>query len=174
MTTSTFQSTRSVLAAFAFSTLAFSSSALAATATSNMSVSATVTTDCTISAGALAFGNYGLANTNGADLDSSATLTVQCTSGASTVITMGQGLHADTGSTDAAPLRRLESGTDHLSYSLSQLSDYSTVWGNTAGTGRDYTGTGASGGVTVYGRIAGSQNVPAGNYTDTVVATITF
>jgi spore coat protein U-like protein len=90
------------------------------------------------------------------------------------VITLGQGLHGDTGSTDAAPLRRLESGTDHLSYALYQLADLSAPWANTAGTGLSYTGVGSSSTVTVYGRIAGSQNVPAGSYTDTVVGTITF
>jgi spore coat protein U-like protein len=165
---------RPVLSALAISTLAFSGSSLAATATSNMEVSATVTNNCTISAGALAFGSYGISNINGANLDASATLTLQCTSGASTTITLGQGLHADTGSTDAAPLRRLESGANHLSYALYQLSDYSTPWGNDGSSSRAYTGTGSSASVTVYGRIAGSQNVPAGSYTDTVVATITF
>jgi spore coat protein U-like protein len=165
---------RSVLFTFAISTLAFSGTSLAATATSNMDVSATVTNNCTISAGALAFGSYGIANVNGANLDASATITLQCTSGASTVITLGQGLHADTGSTDAAPLRRLESGTNHLSYALFSLADLSAVWGNTSGTGLAYTGVGSSSTVTVYGRIAGSQNVPAGSYTDTVVGTITF
>lgn len=165
---------RSILSAFALSTLTLSGTSIAATATSNMAVSATVTNNCTISAGALAFGAYGLANVNGANLDANATLTLQCTSGASTVITLGQGLHADTGSTEETPLRRLESGTNHLSYSLYQLADHTDPWGNEAGTGLDYTGTGASGGVTVYGRVDGLQNVPAGSYTDTVVATITF
>jgi spore coat protein U-like protein len=165
---------RGILLALVVSPIAFAGTSLAATATSNMAVSATVTNNCTISAGALAFGNYDIANANGADLDSTATLSVQCTSGASTVITMGQGLHADSGSTDATPLRRLESGTDYLSYGLYRLSDYTAPWSNDAAGGLAYTGTGASTSVTVYGRIAGSQNVPAGSYTDTVVATITF
>ena len=168
------QTLRSVFSALAISTLAFSSAAIAATATSNLEVSATVTNNCTISAGALTFGSYGITHVNGANLDGSATVTLQCTSGASTVITLGQGLNADTGSTDAAPLRRLEAGSDHLTYELSQLADISTPWGNTAGTGLPYDGIGSQSTVTVYGRIAGSQNVPAGSYTDTVVATITF
>lgn len=169
-----FRTTRSVLSALALSTLAFSGSALAATATSNLEVSATVTNNCTISAGALAFGSYGISHINGANLDASATLSLQCTSGASTVITLGQGLHADSGSTDSAPLRRLESGSNHLSYMLYRVADHTSPWGNDAGSGLSYTGVGSSSSVTVYGRVAGSQNVPAGSYTDTVVATITF
>lgn len=162
------------LSAFALSTFALSGSSLAATATSNMAVSATVTNNCTISAGPLAFGNYGLSHVNGANLDATATLTVQCTSGAATVITMGQGLHPDSGSTDAAPLRRLQSGASFLSYQLFRLSDYTAPWSNDAAGGLAYTGTGSSTSVSVYGRIAGSQNSPSGSYTDTVIATITF
>lgn len=165
---------RSTLLLLAVSSSVFPALTEAATATSNMSVSATVSNNCTISAGALSFGSYGLANVNGTDLDATATITLQCTSGASATITLGQGLHADTGSTDAAPLRRLQAGSDFLSYALYQIADHSVAWGNTGGTGVGVTGTGASDTVTVYGRVAGSQNVPAGSYSDTVVATITF
>lgn len=165
---------RSVLSTIALSSLAFTGSALAATATSNMSVSATVTNNCTISAGALAFGSYGIDNVNGTDLDANATITLQCTSGASTVVTLGQGLHATGSSTDATPDRRMQSGTDFLSYSLYRLPDYTGQWSNDAANGLAYTGQGTSSTVTVYGRVPGSQNVPAGSYTDTVVATITF
>ena len=81
----------------------------------------------------------------------------------------------DSGSTDAAPLRRLANGTDMLSYALFQDSGRSTVWGNTGGTGAGYTASSAAPtDVTVYGRIAASQSVPAASYSDTVVATITF
>lgn len=173
MTHRTLVSCRSVLSTLALS-IAFSGTAIAATATSNLEVSATVTNNCTISAGALAFGSYGISHVNGTDLDASATISMQCTSGASTVITLGQGLHADTGSTDSTPLRRLQSGSNYLSYTLYSASDHSTIWGNDAGSGLAYTGVGSSSNVTVYGRVAGSQNVPAGSYADTVVATVTF
>jgi spore coat protein U-like protein len=158
----------------AIALLALTGVASANTATSNMSVTATVTSDCTISAGALAFGNYGLAQVNGADLDSTATLTVQCTDGATPTITLGQGQNANTGSTDAAPLRRLKNGSNYLNYALFSDTNRSVTWGNTAGTGAGYTGTGASTSVTVFGRVPASQNVLVGSYSDTVVATITF
>jgi spore coat protein U-like protein len=151
------------------------SSAWAGTATSSMSATATVVNNCTISAGALSFGNYDpiVANASTA-LDQTATLTVTCTNQASATVTLGQGANAGAGSTDTAPGRRLTDGTNFLSYSLYQESARTTIWGNTAGTGKSYTGTGTSGSVTVYGRVTAAQNVPAGSYTDTVVATITF
>ncbi|MFM6073490.1 MAG: spore coat protein U domain-containing protein, partial [Dolichospermum sp.] len=40
--------------------------------------------------------------------------------------------------------------------------------------GVSHTGTGNASNITVYGRIGRGQNVPAGSYTDTVVATVTF
>ena len=88
---------------------------------------------------------------------------------------MGQGSNANTGSTDAAPIRRLkDGGTDYLSYQLYSDNGYSTVWGNTAGTSVAHTGTGTQTALTVYGSIAAGQSVPAGSYSDTVVATVTF
>jgi spore coat protein U-like protein len=65
-------------------------------------------------------------------------------------------------------------GGNYLSYSLYQDSNHTTVWGDTAGTGVSHTGTGTATNITVYGRVAGAQNVPAATYNDTVVATVTF
>jgi len=117
----------------------------------------------------------GSANKTG-DQPGTATLAVDCTNGASAVITLGQGANADTGSTDAAPLRRLKAGSDYLSYTLWQDSGRTTTpWGNTAGTGEEYAGVGTSENVSVYAAISGAQtSVHAGSFADTVVATITF
>ena len=151
-------------------------SAFATTATSNMSVSATVSNNCTISAGSLSFGAYDPISANhSSPLNGTATVAVTCTSGGSATITLGQGANAGGGSTDAAPLRQMSDGASHvLAYSLFQDSGHSTVWGNTGGTGASYSGTGSSSNVTVYGQISAAQNVPAASYSDTVVATITF
>src|SRR5579871_6049957 len=90
-----------------------SSQAFAGTATSNMSVTATVSANCTISAGSLAFGTYDPVVTNATTaLNGTATLSVTCTNGAASTLTLGQGSNANTGSTDTAPLRRLKSGTN--------------------------------------------------------------
>lgn len=153
----------------------YSSSLLAATATDNLSVTATVVNNCTISTAAVAFGNYDPIVANAATaLDNTGTVTVTCTNGASTTVTLGQGANADVGSTDAIPLRRMTDTTNFLAYFLYSDAARTVVWGNTALTGVAHTGTGAATALTVYGRVTAGQNVPAGSYSDTVVATITF
>jgi len=147
----------------------------AGTATSNLSVSASVSANCTISTSALAFGAYDPVSTNAAaPLDGTGGVTVTCTQGASTTITLGQGTSAKVASTDAVPLRQMADGANRLEYFIYQDAGHSTVWGNTAGTGVGHTGTGTATSITAYGRVSAGQNVPSGSYTDTVVATVTF
>jgi spore coat protein U-like protein len=140
-----------------------------------LSATSTVVNNCTISTSALASGNYDPVSANASTaLDGTGTVTVTCTKDATTKITLGQGSNANTGSTDAAPLRRMTDGTNFLSYSLYSDSGRTTVWGNTPATGVDHTGTGTATNITVYGRVSAGQNVPAGSYSDTVLATVTF
>ena len=150
--------------------------AYAGTATSNLSVTATVSANCTIDAsGTVAFGAYDPVVANAAaDLDNTGTISTVCTNGSSAAITLGQGANADAGSTDDLPLRRMTDGTNFLGYEIFADSARTTVWGNSAATEVSVTGTGASVDTTVYGRVAQGQNVPAGSYTDTVIATVTF
>jgi Uncharacterized secreted protein len=155
--------------------LAASGEATAATATSNLLVTATVTASCSIDASAgLAFGAYDpVAANKTADLDAEGTISTTCTNGATATVTLGQGANADAASTDATPLRRMLGGTaDYLSYEVFTDNGRGTTWDNT--TGLDVTGTGAAVDTTVYGRIPAGQNVPAHAYNDTVLATITF
>ena len=110
-----------------------------------------------------------------AALNGTGSVSVTCTSGASTTVTLGQGGNADMGSTAAAPLRRLkDAGTNFLNYTLYSDTGRTTVWGDTGGTGVPHTGDGTLTALTVYGQIPGGQNAAAANYSDTVVATITF
>jgi spore coat protein U-like protein len=153
--------------------LSISLPAFAGTDSSNMAVSATVTDTCTISAGALAFGSYD--PVAGTAVDGTATLSVACTEGSTSLIALDQGVNPDGTSTDAAPVRQMASGTDLLGYSLWQDAGHTTAWGNTAGTSSTYEAPDSStSSITVYGQITGGQSVPAGSYTDTVVAEITF
>ncbi|MFT3693200.1 MAG: spore coat U domain-containing protein [Kofleriaceae bacterium] len=147
----------------------------AGTSTSNMGVTATVVSSCTITAGTVAFPNYDAVT--GTQIDGTGTLTVACSKGAITTITLGQGANANTGSTDILPLRQMKntSTTDLLGYSLYSDSTRLVTWGNTALTGKAYIpASSAPTNVTVYGRITALQDVPAGSYADTVVATISF
>jgi spore coat protein U domain-containing protein, fimbrial subunit CupE1/2/3/6 len=148
----------------------------AGTATSNLAVTATVSANCSISTAPVAFGAYDPVVANATTpLDGTGTVTVTCTSGDAATITLGQGSNAATGSTDTAPLRQMkDTGSDVLAYSLYSDSGRTTAWGNTAGTGLAETGTGSAQALTVYGAVAAGQNVPAGSYSDTVVATVTF
>lgn len=108
------------------------SDANAGTATDNLTVSASVAANCTITTSAVAFGAYDpvVANASTA-LDATGGVTVTCTSGASTKITLGQGASAKGGSTDAVPLRQMASGGNRLEYFLHQDAGHTTVWGNT-------------------------------------------
>jgi spore coat protein U-like protein len=131
-----------------------------------------VTNNCTISTAALAFGSYDpvVAHAS-ANLDGSGTVIVACTKGA--VATVGLGL----GSNASGSTRRMTNGaSEFLTYELYQDAGRTTVWGN-AGAGLYSPGAAPSKtarNFTVYGRVAANQDVVAGNYSDTVVATVNF
>ncbi|HSQ05621.1 MAG TPA: spore coat protein U domain-containing protein, partial [Burkholderiales bacterium] len=94
------------------------STAYAASATGNLSVSASVTQKCTIATTALAFGTYDPVVTHASTaLTGTGAVALTCTKSSTGVtITLGLGGNAS-GST-----RRLNSGTDYLNYELYQPS----------------------------------------------------
>jgi spore coat protein U-like protein len=70
-------------------------------------------------------------------------------------------------------------GSSHLNYNLYLDSAYTQIWGD--GTGGTVTKSDNIGGLlgssisyTVYGRLPGGQNVPAGVYSDTVFVTVIY
>lgn len=141
--------------------------ASAATSTASFQVTATVAATCVISATNLAFGTY-----SGVQTDINSTLTATCTN--TTPYTIGLSVGAATGATATA---RSMTGPSAalLGYSLFRDAARTLNWGFTAGTDTVAgTGSGAAQPISVYGRIAGSQYVAPGAYTDTVTATITF
>lgn len=147
----------------------------AATATSNMPVTATIAANCTISSAAVGFGPYDPVVTNAATaLNSTGTVTTTCTNGSAVTVTLGQGASAAGGSTATTPLRQMANGVNRLAYFLYSDSARTVVWGDTAGTGKADTGTGVASPLTVYGAVTGGQNKPVGSYSDTVIATVTF
>jgi spore coat protein U-like protein len=147
-------------------------SAHAATGTSNLGISATVTANCTIATTAVAFGAYDpiVANAT-ANLDAVGSVVVACTKGSSATIGLGLGANAQT------TVRRMADGaTSFLTFELYTDTTRTTVWGTT-GTGLLSTGAApskASRSFTVYGRVPSAQDVPAGTFADTVVATVNF
>lgn len=143
----------------------------AGSTSASMSVSATVSNNCTISVDPLSFGAYDPIGMNSAaHLDATSAVVITCTKGAVPTIGMSTGANAS-GST-----RRLASGGGYLTYELYADSSRSTVWGS---SGSDlYTPTAApsksSRTYTIYGRISGGQDVLAGTYSDVVTATVNF
>ncbi len=153
-------------------TLAFSQALQAATATANLSVTATVVGQCTVTAPTtLAFGNYDPVTANAStDLDAQTNISVACTKGTPSVW-----IGLNTGANAASGVRRMASGTERLTYEIYSDAPRSTVWGNTLATGVSYTAASkAAANLTVYGRVAPGQDVAVGSYTDTVVATVNF
>jgi spore coat protein U-like protein len=131
-----------------------------------------VINNCLINTSALAFGSYDPVVANcAADLAGTGVVSVACTKGVSPTIALGLGANAS-GST-----RRMSDGSGHyLTYELYQDSGRSTIWSN-AGAGLlspVAAPSKAARNFTVYGRVTSNQDVPAGSYNDTVVATVNF
>lgn len=136
-------------------------------ATANLTVTANVITSCTVTAGSLAFGAYD--PTAAGNLDQNGSFQVACTKGTSPTIGLDNG-------TNFAVTRRMSNGTDFLGYEIYKETGRSNLWGNSGG-GLVTIGPLASNAPqtqTVFGRVAPGQNVGVGNYTDTVVITVTF
>jgi spore coat protein U-like protein len=152
--------------------LALPAAAFAGSATKPVTVTATVSNTCNISAATLAFGTYdGLNGTS--DVDGSAVLQYQCNNKTAPKIGLdaGQNSASATGTT-----RAMSHGTDYLSYELYTDTGRLSVWGNVA-TSWLAPGAVSSNSVTsatIYGRIPAAQDAPTGSYSDTVTATINF
>jgi spore coat protein U-like protein len=138
----------------------------------DLDVQAIVQDACIITTTSVNFGFYDVTDTNPNDADGAVTVT--CTLGLAWEVLLGQGLHTGAGSTDADPVRRLASGANILTYSLFADAGRTVEWQNATGGGVSGSGTGAAQNIPVYGRLDELQNVPAGTYTDTVVATVNY
>ncbi len=168
-----FKGSRRIITVALLGLIAVSASlpANAATATSNVAVSATINTNCTMGAASVPFGVYDplVANLSTAD-QVTGTLSIACTKGTAATITLDTGLNAAhaTGTT-----RAMVSGSNYLSYELYTTAGRSTVWN--ASNSVSYTSAGkAAGTVNIYATIPAGQDSNTGSYSDTVVATATF
>ncbi|NWC07842.1 spore coat protein U domain-containing protein [Pseudomonas agarici] len=141
----------------------------AATATSNMAITATVAAACTVSTAPLVFPVY-----TGVDVPGTADLTVTCTNEAPYNIGIGAGA----GAAATTSTRSLTNGADSvaLSYGIFQELAHTTNWGEVIG---DDTllgaGTGTAQTIAVYALIPGGQTATTvGDYTDTVLVTVNY
>jgi spore coat protein U-like protein len=151
--------------------------AVAATATSNFTVTTTVVASCTISTGGITFGNYDPVVANATTpADSNGTVTVSCTNGAAAAIGLNQGSFPTMASTAVAPQRQMGAGSNRVAYGLYTDAARTTVWGDVGTLSAvTYNSTGlAPTTLSIYGRIAAGLDVAVGAYTDTVTATVQF
>lgn len=161
--------TVAAIAAFCASMLA-SGAAMAASTTTNLSVTANVVSSCmvnsttTLAFGAIAAGTLPI-NNNGS-------VTFTCSSGTPWFVT------ANNGSNASGSQPRMVSSGQYLSYNIYSDNGRTTAFptalgtlgsGNTGGTG-----TGGQQTVTVYGQVPSQLLPPAGTYTDTVTLTINW
>jgi spore coat protein U-like protein len=151
--------------------LGFATNASAATANTTFNVTATVPSNCTISATGLSFGAY-----TGAQLDNTSTITVTCTN--TTTYNVGLDAGKATGATVSTRSMKDQASAALLNYALYSDSSRTVNWGNTVGTDtKTGAGSGAAQAITVYGRIPANQFVTPNTttgYQDTITATITY
>jgi spore coat protein U-like protein len=160
-----------VLAGFALVWFAAESRLSGQSATASLTVSATVSKNCTISTAPVAFGAYDPLAAS-APLDGTGTVTVTCTKGAVARVGLSAGSNPD------GTIRRMggQDAGEFLNYELYTDPSHSTVWGDIGDTPLDIPAAPDRNprNFTVYGRVAAAQNATVGSYTDTVVATVDF
>ncbi len=159
-----------------------SSGAVAGQATSDLTVTATVNTSCTINTSPVSFGDYSPANAQPTYVAGS--VTVACVKGSTPVISLGGGLNPGVNPGERA--MKNTTGNDLLSYFLYKPA--STVpntactttetnpWGS-VGAERFEPGVATGIAASTYsicGKIPAEQDVSTGSYQDTVTATVEF
>ena len=126
---------------------------------------------CTISVTSVAFGSYNVFNTSA--LDSSGSITYSCDNQAKNIsISLGQG------SSGTFSSRSMTKGGETLSYNLFMDAARTSIWGDgTSGTSvyiRSNPPNNSNVSLPIFGRVTAAQDVSAGSYSDTVLATINF
>jgi spore coat protein U domain-containing protein, fimbrial subunit CupE1/2/3/6 len=161
---------KSALPAVALGVLALgltSRPALAATATTTFSVTATVQATCLVSATAMAFGTY-----TGALATSTSAVSVTCSNTTPYNVGLSAGL-----ATGATVIARQMTGPASavLGYALFSDPSRTVNWGQTIGTDTvTGTGNGTAQALNVYGQATAGQFVAPGAYSDTITATVTY
>jgi spore coat protein U-like protein len=149
------------------------SSAQADTVSGSFQVTATVLKSCTVNALPLSFGNI---TPGTADVNAESSVTVTCTNGTpyNVGLDVGKGVGATVGQ------RYLTGPTaggtaPTMAYTIYKDTGRTQIWGNTVNTDTvAKTGTGSADVLTTYGKIAKSQFVAAGSYTDTIGVTVSY
>jgi spore coat protein U-like protein len=139
-------------------------------------ITATVVNNCRVSTFDLAFGDYDPVVVNDtANLDVNATVNVYCTKGATFLtLELDNGLNFD----GVSGNRQMVFGAELLEYQIYRGAVGGTIWSAASPVTPTLVSTGKNnpidGGYTAYGRVFAGQDVAAGDYVDTVVATVNF
>lgn len=166
-----------VLIAASFIASGLSLNLLAATASSTFQVTATVVKSCALTTTPIAFGNYD--PTSATAVAAQGSVSARCTKGSVVSVALDQGANPGAGSTATVPARQMKSSPlgDPLPYHIYTANAGTTEWGNAVA---QEPATQTSTSVTTalvfptFGSLPAGQDVPSGNYQDTVTATLTF
>lgn len=132
-------------------------------------VKITITETCTISTTAPTDVDFGSNVRSATVAQATGVLNVNCSNGTPYKIGLGSGNYYD-----GTNRRMKDAGTNYIAYGLYRTSGTTDVWDNSGTNMYSATGTGSAQAVNVYGTVSGSTNVPAGNYADTITATISY
>lgn len=135
--------------------------------TTSFNVQSQVDAKCTINSDNIAFGSRGLLSSA---TNAQGRVGIDCTNGTTYTVALNNGL------TGTTPTNRLMTkSTQSIRYGLYQNTSRTQAWGNTVGTDTVAgTGTGAQLDIPVYGQVPAQTTPSAGQYSDTVVATVSY
>ncbi|MDD9937443.1 MAG: spore coat U domain-containing protein [Myxococcales bacterium] len=150
------------------------SGAAAATADTQLQIESAVSDACVLGTAPMALGTYAARTIHAASpLDFAGTITLDCVAGTSARLSLDDGQNPAAGSTDAAPLRRMSDGSEHIDYNLYSDAARTSVWG-TGAAGEPAPVNTFPSALSIYGRVPPGQATSPGNYTDTVLLTASF
>jgi spore coat protein U-like protein len=161
-----------IVSAMLLGTAGITAPAYAVDKTADLNVSANIGNSCTITATDLTFGAYDPIVTNKTDsLDKMAAVSSTCTTGATGSIALGNGGNFTEG--DGRRMVHETNAAKFLNYNVSNASYGGASW--IAAVTVAFTGTGSPDAKDVYGSVAPAQSTAInGNYSDTIVATISY
>ena len=126
---------------------------------------------CTISTTSVAFGTYNVFSPTA--LDSTGTVTIKCNGSASNV-----SIDLDKGGAGLFANRAMSGSGTSLFYNLFVDAARASIWGDGTESTSHYTNANPANNqnivVTIYARVSGGQDVPAGSYTNSITAVVNF
>lgn len=111
----------------------------------------------------MAFAAY----TGAASVDATSTMQIACSNGLAYKVYV-------TTATGSKAMNTATPGPTPLAYELYSDAGRTTVFPTTAGGAPSQSGNGSGQSITIYGRIASGQTVPAGSYSQTVTVNIDY